>query len=148
SHASQTPAGAKHVRSPVVMRSRKLFAATVFYLAVKTCRGLLSCSCSNYVEIDLPRQPPMKGPSMKTQVLFGAMIVLTGPLLSADSSPKDDVLAAAKKLGDQPNYSWRTTVAVPESAQFKPGPTEGRTEKDGYTHLTMSIRDNTTQAFI
>ena len=90
----------------------------------------------------------MKGSSMKTQVLCSALALLAGSLIAADSSPKDDIIAAAKKLGGQANYSWKTTVAVPESAQFKPGPTEGQTEKDGFTHLTLSFGENTTQAVI
>lgn len=90
----------------------------------------------------------MKGSFMKIHVPFCAVTLLAGSLIAADSSPKDDILAAAKKLGGQANYSWRTTVAVPESAQFKPGPTDGRTEKDGYTQLTLSFGDNTTQTVI
>jgi hypothetical protein len=90
----------------------------------------------------------MKGFSMKTNVLFSAMTLLAGSLIAADSGPKDDVIAAAKKLGDKPNYSWKTVVVVPESAQFKPGPSEGQTEKDGFTHLTMSFGDNTPEAVI
>ena len=35
---------------------------------------------------------------------------------------------------------------VPESAQFKPGPTEGKTEKDGFTYVTLSFGDNLTEA--
>ena len=85
---------------------------------------------------------------MKTPALFSAITLLAGSLIAADSSPKDDVIAASKKLGGQANYSWKTTVVVPESAQFKPGPTEGQTEKDGFTHLTMSFGDNTTKAII
>ena len=85
---------------------------------------------------------------MKTHVLFGTMTLLAGSLIAADSGPKEDIIAAAKKLGDKPNYSWKTTVVVPESAQFKPGPTEGQTEKDGFTHLTMSFGDNTTKAVL
>ena len=85
---------------------------------------------------------------MKTNVLCSAMTLLAVSLSAADSSPKDDIIAAAKKLGGQSNYSWRTTVVVPETAQFKPGPTEGQTEKDGFTHLTLSFGDNTTQAVI
>src|SRR3989442_15477362 len=77
-----------------------------------------------------PRQTPMKGSSMKTNVLFSTMTMLAGSLIAADSSPKDDIIAAAKKLGGQANYSWKTTVVVPESAQFKPGPTEGQTPAD------------------
>lgn len=85
---------------------------------------------------------------MKSALLFGAIALLAKSLIAADSSPKEDITNAAKKLAEKPNYSWRTTVVVPESAQFKPGPTEGKTEKDGFTHLTMSFGDNTTQAVI
>src|SRR5437016_4028350 len=83
---------------------------------------------------------------MKKSMLFSAIAVMTSTLIAADSSPKEDVTNAAKKLGEQASYSWKTTVVVPESAQFKPGPSEGQTEKDGFTHLTLSFGDNTTQA--
>ena len=85
---------------------------------------------------------------MNRNALFSAMALLAGSLLAADSSPKDDITSAAKKLADKANYSWKTTVVVPESAQFRPGPTEGKTEKDGFTHVTMSFGDNTTQAVL
>jgi hypothetical protein len=85
---------------------------------------------------------------MKKNILCSAIVLLAGPLLAADSSPKDEISAVAKKLGEQANYSWKTTVVVPESAQFKPGPSEGQTEKDGFTHLTLRFGDNTTQAFM
>jgi hypothetical protein len=74
-----------------------------------------------------------KDRSMKKKILFSAMALLTGSLLAADSSPKDDVTNAAQKLGEETNHSWHTTVIVPEDAQFKPGPTDGKTEKDGLT---------------
>lgn len=85
---------------------------------------------------------------MKKTMLFSALTLMAGSLLAADSSPKDAVTSAAKKLGEKANYSWKQTVAVPESAQFKPGPTEGKTEKDGYTHLTWSFNDNTSQGIV
>jgi hypothetical protein len=78
---------------------------------------------------------------MKSQTLLTtAIAALSCSLGAADS--KDDLAAAAKKLADKDNYSWRTTVAVPDDAQFKPGPTEGKTEKDGYTWLSISFMDN------
>jgi hypothetical protein len=80
---------------------------------------------------------------MKKQILCAAMITLAASLFAAD--PKEEVTNAAKKLGDQANYSWKTTVLVPESAQFKPGPTDGKTEKDGFTHIKMTFGDNTTE---
>jgi hypothetical protein len=83
---------------------------------------------------------------MKKQILCIATAALTASLFAADS--KEEVTAAAKKLGEKGNYSWKTTVVVPESAQFKPGPTEGKTEKDGFTHVKFSFRDNTTEVVI
>ena len=67
---------------------------------------------------------------MKKSILFGALALLAGPLFAADSSPKDDVTNAARKLGDSANYSWHATVVVPEDSQFRPGPTDGKTEKE------------------
>jgi hypothetical protein len=85
---------------------------------------------------------------MKRNIFYSTMALLAGSLLAADSSPKDDIIAAAKKLGENANYSWKTTVVVPENAQFKPGPTEGKTEKDGFTYVTMSFGENMTEAVI
>lgn len=82
---------------------------------------------------------------MKKYLLFSSIALLSGSLIAADSTPKEDVTAAAKKLGDSSSYSWKATTVVPESAQFKPGPTEGKLEKDGYTHVKMSFGDNTSQ---
>lgn len=85
---------------------------------------------------------------MKKSVLFSLAVFCASALLAADSNPKDDVTAAAKALGDAANYTWRTTVEVPPDSQFKPGPTDGKTEKGGYTTVTMSFNDNTSQAII
>jgi len=82
---------------------------------------------------------------MKKYIPISAMALLAGSLLAADSSPKDDVTSAAKKLGDSANYTWRTTVVVPEDAQFKPGPTDGKTEKGGLTFVKLSFGDNTAE---
>jgi len=79
---------------------------------------------------------------MKTKLIFAAAALWAGSVLAADSSPKDDVIAAAKKLGGETNYTWRTTVAVPEDAQFKPEPVDGTTEKDGFTLVKMSFFGN------
>jgi hypothetical protein len=85
---------------------------------------------------------------MKTIVLSIATTFITASLLAADATPKDEVLAAAKKLGEKPNYAWKTTVVVPESAQFKPGPSEGKTTKEGITFVTVSLGDNTTRIYL
>jgi hypothetical protein len=83
---------------------------------------------------------------MKSKLLITLPLLAASALFAADSGPKDEILAAAKKLGEKPNYSWKATVVVPESARFKPGATEGKTEKDGFTYVTMSFGDNMTEA--
>jgi hypothetical protein len=85
---------------------------------------------------------------MKTNLLLGCTVLLAGSLLAADTTPKEDVTNAAKKLAEKGNYSWHTTVAVPEDAMFKPGPTDGKTEKDGYTLVKTTMRDNDVQYVI
>ena len=82
---------------------------------------------------------------MKKKLAIMALTAFAGSLLAADSGPKDEVIAAAKKLSEKDSYSWKTTVVVPESAQFKHGPTEGKTQKDGLTSVKMSFGDNTTE---
>src|SRR5438270_7932666 len=83
--------------------------------------------------------------SMKTKIVFGMAALIAASLLAADSTPKDDVTNAAKALGDKSSYSWTTTITVPADSQFRPGPTEGKTEKAGATHVSMSFGDNTTE---
>ena len=83
----------------------------------------------------------MNKPVLLTAALFAAT-------LTTIADPKDDVIAAAKKLGDQPNYAWKTVVTVPEGSRFRPGPTEGKTEKDGYTHVKWQFGDNTTEVVL
>src|SRR5712692_7595566 len=84
----------------------------------------------------------------KTVLIATAIASLSLSLSAADSNPKDEITAAAKKLGENDNYSWRTTVVVPEDAPFKPGPTEGKTEKDGYTWLSITFGDNEAKAVL
>ncbi|HEV2211283.1 MAG TPA: hypothetical protein VG167_21170 [Verrucomicrobiae bacterium] len=85
---------------------------------------------------------------MKKQTLFSLTVLAASSLLAAGATPKDDITTAAQKLGDQPNYSWRTTFVVPEDAQFKPGPADGKTEKEGITWVSMSFFDNKMQAVL
>jgi hypothetical protein len=79
---------------------------------------------------------------MKKNILLGALLFAAGTLLAADSSPKDDATAAAKKLAET-SYSWKMTMDLGPNSQFTPGPTEGKAEKDGYTWLSSTFQDNT-----
>jgi hypothetical protein len=85
---------------------------------------------------------------MKTTLTTIALAAFVLSLKAADSTPAEQVVAAAKALGNEPNYSWKQTVVVPEDAQFKPGPTEGKIEKGGITYFTLSFGDNTTKIYI
>ncbi len=82
---------------------------------------------------------------MKKNIMIGTLMALAGLVLAADSSPKDDVLAAAKKLADKGNYSWKTTMDLGANSPFQPGPTEGKIDKDT-VWLSASMRDNTMEA--
>jgi len=87
---------------------------------------------------------------MKKHVLFGTLALVAGSLIAADSGPKDEVRTAAGKLAEKSNYSWNTTVEAAGGGggggRFRPGPTEGKTEKDGFTFLSMTRGDNTIEA--
>jgi hypothetical protein len=85
---------------------------------------------------------------MKTKVLFSALTLLAGSLIVADASPKEEVSAAATALAGKVNYSWTQTVTMPEGSPFTPGPTDGKTEKDGYTSVTSSFGENKTEVIV
>jgi hypothetical protein len=82
---------------------------------------------------------------MKRNLLFGLAAFLAGSLIAAETTPQDDVMSAVKKLAEKPNYAWKTTVVVPEDAPFHPGPTDGKTETNGFTHVKLNFGDNTTE---
>lgn len=81
---------------------------------------------------------------MKTSIVFSILALTAVSLVAAETTTKDDVTSAAKALADKPSYSWKTTVTVPEGSRFRPGPTEGKTEKGGATRVSMTFRENTT----
>jgi hypothetical protein len=82
-----------------------------------------------------------------------AMVGMLGVVVSgAGFDAKTDVQNAAKKLGEQANYSWVSTPAPVADAgggggaRLQPGPTTGKTEKDGCTLVSMSMGENATEA--
>ena len=85
---------------------------------------------------------------MKKNILSGLAALMASSLMAADSTPKEMVTAAAKKLGAQTNYTWTVTVVVPDDAPFKPGPTQGKAEKEGFVVLSLSVFDNQIQAVL
>lgn len=81
----------------------------------------------------------------KTTSLIAALSLLTGVSATFADDAKDELVKAAKALAEKPNYSWTATVVVPEDAQFKPGPTDGKAEKDGYIVVSQNFGQATLQ---
>jgi len=81
---------------------------------------------------------------MKPGILIALSVLVSNYLLAADATPEEDVASAAKKLAEQKNYSWKSTV---EFGNFASG-TDGKVIKDGPVALSMTFGDNTTEAFL
>jgi hypothetical protein len=85
----------------------------------------------------------------RTPFLFLTLALLATPVALADPAPAaDEVKAAAKKLAEAANYSWTTTTSVPEGSRWRPGPTTGKTSKDGYTWLSTTMGDRTSESIL
>jgi hypothetical protein len=67
-----------------------------------------------------------------------AALMIAGCAAVARAAAKDEVQAAAQKLADSDSYSWTTTV----EGGFGSGTTEGKTQKDGLTTLSIARQDN------
>jgi len=79
---------------------------------------------------------------MKAKILVGILAIITVSVLAADS--KEEVTAAAKKLGQKENYSWKTTL---DFGNFSTT-TEGKVNQEGLACLSMTAGDNTREAFL
>jgi len=85
---------------------------------------------------------------MKTITLLSIITVFAVSLPAAITSPKDEVTSAIKALSQQANYSWKATVAVPATSTLRPGITEGKTAKFGFTEVTLSSGEVRTEFLI
>jgi hypothetical protein len=100
---------------------------------------------------------------MKTAICLTITTLMALPVWAADLS--SEVKSAAKKLADQPNYSWTTKSESTRQPQQGQGqgqgrgqgrggfggfgaPPSGKTEKDGFTVLTYKVGENTTEAVL
>jgi hypothetical protein len=83
---------------------------------------------------------------MKKHILFGTLALMACSLLAANAASKDDLTAAAKKLADKDNYAWKQSIENAGGGGFGAGTSEGKTAKDGYLWLSMTMRDNTIEA--
>ncbi|MDX1952964.1 MAG: hypothetical protein SFY81_12350 [Verrucomicrobiota bacterium] len=77
---------------------------------------------------------------MKIHVLLALTGLITASLCAAE--PKESVKSAADALVNKGSYSWKTSVqSAAGQNNRQPGPTEGKTEKEGYTHVKMTRGD-------
>jgi len=83
---------------------------------------------------------------MKEKILFGAITLLAGSLLAADSNPQDAITGAAAGLGTKDNYSWKTTIDLGSGAMV--GTIDGKTEKGGATFLALAGGDQSMDAVL
>jgi hypothetical protein len=79
---------------------------------------------------------------MLRKILIGSIAVLAGTAMIARAEPKDDLTSAAKKLADADNYTWTSTVRAEGPGGSS---TQGKTQKDGLTWLSISRQDNVTE---
>ena len=86
---------------------------------------------------------------MKRTLLYTSALIFAASLAVTSAAPKDDVIAAAKKLAAQPNYSWKSTTDIGGGQGGRMGgPTDGKTDKSGLTWLSMTRGDNTLIAIL
>jgi hypothetical protein len=92
---------------------------------------------------------------MKRTILITAFAFIAGSLAAADA--RDEVKAAAKKLAEKGNYSWKSNVESPggggggggknKGRGFGTGPSEGKFDK-GVMLITTTRGENTTEAVL
>src|SRR5690348_3279860 len=85
---------------------------------------------------------------MLRTVLCSTLALVAGSAVVAYADAKDDATAAAQKLSDAQNYSWKQTVENAGGGgggggRGGGGNMEGKTEKGGVTMTSFQAGDNT-----
>ena len=81
---------------------------------------------------------------MYKRAALSAAVVLSLCSAAALADDKSDAAAAVKRLGDSASYAWTTTV----EGGFGRGPTEGKTEKAGYTTYNVTMMEDNYQVMM
>jgi len=71
---------------------------------------------------------------------LSVLSILALSSVSAYAGDQEDITAAVQKIADAGSYSWTTTTAT-QGGGFNRGPVEGKTQKDGLTWVSGSMRD-------
>ena len=83
---------------------------------------------------------------MFRHLVFSAIALLAASSM-ASAAGQDDVKAAAKKLADANGYSWKTT-SEGGGGGGGGGSTQGKTEKDGFTWISIEGQQGTREIVI
>jgi hypothetical protein len=83
----------------------------------------------------------------KTILTLTSCALLAAASVASAADAKEELIQAAKALDAKENYSWRTTVVVPDDAQFKPGPTEGKAVKGGLIKVAQEFEFATLETY-
>jgi len=81
---------------------------------------------------------------MKALTRYLPMMIAACSAQAAESQAIETATRGALKLEQEKNYAWvSTSQSAPETRTWRQGPTEGKTEKGGYTYVTFTLGDNT-----
>ena len=84
---------------------------------------------------------------MKPSWLFLFPAMIAGSLSVCGADAKSEVKTAAKKLADKSNYSWTSTPKFEgPGLNWRQGPTQGKTEKGGFTFIAFTFNDTPIEA--
>jgi hypothetical protein len=76
------------------------------------------------------------------------LLLLAGAPTPLRAEPKDDAIAAAKKLLDSDNYSWTTTAEGGAGGQAGSTGADGKAQRDGLVMLDLQLRDTMAHIFL
>jgi hypothetical protein len=79
---------------------------------------------------------------MLKRYLMSVVSIVAFSAISAHADSKDDIQAAVQKLSDAGSYSWTTTTKTQGGGGFNRGPVDGKTQKDGLSEISGSMRDS------
>src|SRR2546425_2730692 len=87
---------------------------------------------------------------MKKILALGVVLIASGAAMAGSRDPKEDVRNAARKLADQANYGWAATTTGTNEGKDpqEKGTTQGKTQKDGCTHLLTDKGGKATEAAV
>ena len=84
---------------------------------------------------------------MKMLACFGLAAAIVCSLDAAEPGSKSEVRGAINGLANQPSYSWTATPkAEGPGSSTRQGPTEGKTERNGYTYFRLTVGENAVEA--